>query len=101
MPWWLLLLFIFLVWFLWAIAATLSVAVFDARNPLPDGKRRGMSPFPVIPLLPLGFFAAAKLLDQVGPPLGTLVIAALHALYALLLVVSIGRDLRKLRARSP
>jgi hypothetical protein len=101
MPWWLLLLFIFLAWFLWAVAATLRVAVVDARNPLPDGRRRGMSPVPVIPLFPLGFFAAAKLLDWVGPPLGTLFIGSLHALFTVLLVVSIGRDCRELRARSP
>jgi hypothetical protein len=99
MPWWLLLLFVFLVWCLWAVAATMQVAVKDARHPLPDGKRRGMSAAPVIPIFPLALWGAATLLDVFIDPWGTVIIGSLHALYAVILVGSILRDWRQLQSR--
>src|SRR5262249_35829962 len=99
MPWWLLLLFVFLVWCLWAVAATMQVAVEDARHPLTDGKRRGMSPAPVIPVFPLALWGAAKLLDLIVDPWGTMIIGSLHAVYGVILVGSIVRAWRHLYVR--
>jgi hypothetical protein len=99
MPWWLLLLFVFSVWFLWAIAAAAQVAVEDTRRPLPDGQRRGVSPAPIIPLVPLVLWGAAMLIDLVVDPCGTMIVGSLHALFAVLLVGSIVRDWLRLRSQ--
>jgi hypothetical protein len=98
MPWWLLLVFIFFVWCLWAVAAAAQVAVENVRQPLPDGQRRGMSPAPVIPVFPLVLWGAAILIDLVVDPWGTIIVGSLHAVYAVILVVSIVRDWWRLRS---
>jgi hypothetical protein len=98
MPWWLLLLFVFLVWCLWALAVSMQIAVWNARHPLPEVKRRGMSPAPVIPIFPLAFWGAAVLIDLVVDPWGTIVIGSLHAVYAVILTVSIVRDCIRLHS---
>ena len=98
MFWWLLLLCLLLVWCLWAVAATMEVAVRDARRPLPDGRRRGMSPMPIFPVFPLAFWGVAKLIDLIMDPWGTTVIGSLHAGYAVILVCCIVRDWRQLRS---
>jgi hypothetical protein len=98
MSWWLLLLFIFIVWFLWASAATAAVAADNARRPLPDGHERGLRLVPVIPVFPLIFWGAAKLVDLIADPWGTTVIAWFHALLAVFFVVSITRDIIRLRS---
>ena len=92
MAWWLLLVFVFFVWCLWAVAATTRVAVENARRPVPNGRPRGMSPAPVIPVFPLVLWGAAKLTDHYIDPWGTIIIGSLHAVYAVILVVSIVRD---------
>jgi len=97
MPWWLLLALIFFVWCLWAVAATAQVAVENARRPLPDGQRSGMSPAPVIPIFPLVLWGVAILIDLVVDPWGTIIFGSLHAVFAAILVVSIVRDWRRLR----
>jgi hypothetical protein len=98
MSWWLLLLFIFIVWFVWAAAATAQVAALNARRPLPDGHERGLLVFPVIPLMPLIFWGGAKLIDQLADPWGTVLVAGFHALLAFFFVVSIVRDIIRLRS---
>jgi hypothetical protein len=96
-PGWLLLAFIFFVWCLWVAAAIAQVAVENARHPLPNGQRRGMSAAPVIPVFPLALWGAAELIDLAVDPWGTIVIGSLHAAYAIVLVGSIVRDVWRLR----
>jgi hypothetical protein len=98
MPWWLLLLIVFFVWCLWAAAAAAQVAVENARQALPGGHRRGISFVPVIPVFPLVFWGAAKLIDLVVDPWGTRIVASLHAVFAVILVASIVRDSMRLRS---
>jgi hypothetical protein len=98
MSWWLLLLFVFLVWCLWAAAAISQVAALNARHPLPDGHERGMTLVPVIPVMPLIFWGGAKLIDLIADPWGTMLVASFHALLAVLFVVSIARDIIRLRS---
>ena len=98
MPWWLLPAFIFFVWCLWAVAATAQVGVENARRPLPNGQRRGMSPAPVIPVFPLVLWRAAAIINLVVDPWGTIIFGSLHAVFAVILVVSIVRDLWRLRS---
>lgn len=62
---WMLLLWLFFVWSLWAIAATLQVRLTDIRDPLPDGQLRFMSILPVIPLHPLFFWGVAFWIDGI------------------------------------
>ena len=95
-----LLLWLFFVWSLWAIAATLQVRLTDIRDPLPDGQQRFMSILPVIPLHPLFFWGVAFWIDGIRSPSGkgtvspwgTIGIAGIHLLLAVALVVSIVRD---------
>ena len=100
MSWWLLLVFIFLVWCLWAAAATAKVAAYNASNPVMIGDERGVLVVPVIPVFPLIFWGAAKLIDLIADPWGTIVVASFHAVLAIVLVVSIARDTMRLRAVS-
>jgi hypothetical protein len=97
MSWWLLLLFIFLVWCLWAAAAMAQVAVYNARNSIRNGDERGLSLVPVIPVFPLLFWGAAKLIDLIADPWGTILVLSFHAIFAVVLVVSIARDTMRLR----
>ena len=97
MPWWLLLLFIFFVWCLWAVAAAAQLAVEDARRPLPNGARRNLSVVPVLPVYPLILWGVAVLLNTVWDQCGTILVGCLHALFAMVLVVSIARDWWRLR----
>jgi hypothetical protein len=85
-------LWLFVVWCLWAIAATLQVELTNIRDPLPKGQKRGMSVLPVIPLYPLVFWMIAFLVDSARSPWGTRGIAGIHFLFAVVLVGSIVRD---------
>jgi hypothetical protein len=98
MPWWVLLLFVLFVWCLWAVAAAAQTGVEYKRRPLPDGQRPGVSIAPAIPVFPLVFWCAAKLIDLIANPWGTTVIAVLHAAFAVVLVLSIVRDCVRLRS---
>ena len=89
---WALLLWLFVVWCLWAIAATLQVGLTNISDPLPNGQRRGMSVLPVIPLYPIGLWGIGFLVDSVCSPWGTVGIACIHLLFAVVLVISIVRD---------
>lgn len=98
MPPWLLPVFIFAVWCLWAVAAMVGRAAEDARRDLPNGQRGGVSVLPVIPVFPLAFWGAALLIDWAADPWGTRAVGSLHVLFALCLVVSIVRDFLRLRS---
>jgi hypothetical protein len=98
MPWWMLPLSICLAWLLWIFACVAQVGLEDARNPLPDGRRRSFSPAPVVPLFPLAFWGLAKLIDLFAAPWGSTVIVVLHATYAAVLGVALLRDVARLRA---
>jgi hypothetical protein len=97
MPWWLLLILLFLVWILCAILGALQVAIENVRHPLADGSRRGFSAAPAIPFFPLGFWIAAILIDAIAAPWGTLSIGSLHAVFGVILLFSVMRDWRRLR----
>jgi hypothetical protein len=75
----------------------MQVAVQNARHPLPEGQRRGMSAAPVIPVFPLFLWGTARVIDLVLDPWGAVVIGWLHAVFAIVLLVSIVRDWRRLR----
>ena len=92
MPWWLLFLFIFGVWLLWAVTVCSEKAVKEARKGIPKGQRRGVSLAPIIPLMPLGFWSLALVIDVVIEPWGTWTIAGFHALFAIMLAISLIRN---------
>lgn len=96
---WQLAVLIFCAWFLCAVAALMQVAVEDSRHPLPSG-RRGVSIIPYF-IPPAVFWGIAKLIDRGAAPWGTTVVGYLHAAFAVILLVSIARDWRRLRALAP
>jgi hypothetical protein len=80
MPQAVLLIEVFVVWFLALFAAASRLALEDARRGIPEDHRRGVSFFPfVIPLLPLGFWGIAMVIDIAVNPWGTIVVGGLHA----------------------
>jgi hypothetical protein len=89
---------VFVVWLLCAIAAGGSLAVKDARRGIPEGQRRGYSMVPLIPLFPLAFWGLAMLVDLVIAPWGTAIVAWLHAALGVFFLVSIARSLLALRS---
>jgi hypothetical protein len=97
MSWWALLIGVFATWVLWSVAATSNVAVEDARRGIPQAQRRRVSILPIIPIFPIVFWAAAQIADLAVSPWGTLIVGLLHIVLAVVLVVSIIRDLWRLR----
>jgi hypothetical protein len=91
--WWLLAL-IFFAWMLWGAACLSQKTVANAQ--LPKDKRGSVSLLPVIPVFPLALWGLALLIDLIIDPWGTGVIASLHAIFGLVLIVSIVRDLWRL-----
>jgi hypothetical protein len=57
-----------------------------------------MSPAPVIPIFPLVLWGAAALIDLAVDPWGTRIFGSLHAVFAVIFVVSIVHDLWRLRS---
>jgi hypothetical protein len=95
---WLFLLCLFLIWFLWVIAVASEYAVEAARKGIPKGQRPGVSIFPIIPIFPLGFWGIALLIDSFGELWGTRIIGLFHAILAFLFIVTIVRDIFRLRS---
>jgi len=95
---WLLPVFLFAVWWLWVMACAAQTAVEDIRRNTPKDSRRGVSIFPVFPIFPLFFWATAVALNQWFQPWGTLFIGGLHVVFAILLFVTIIRDIRFCRS---
>jgi hypothetical protein len=97
MPPWALLLVILFVWCLAVVSAGGEKAVDEARRGIPEEKRGGVSWFPVVPIIPLILWGVAIGIDALAEPWGTWIIGSLHGLFALVLLVSIGRALWRLR----
>lgn len=97
MPQWVLPVFIFAVWLLWLKACELEVALEDARQPLPEAQRRGVSILPGIPVFPLAFWGLAWAIDQVVNPRGSTLVGAFHVTFGGFLVFAIVRDHREIR----
>lgn len=91
-PWWALLIEVWIVWLLWCVGAINGKALFNARNRVPLDKRGGVSLLPVIPMLPMGFWAFAICADVFVEPWASVVIAAFHAVLGLIFVSAIVRD---------
>src|SRR5262245_26814991 len=98
MPWWGLLIEVFVVWVLWGIAAAAGHAVSAARRGIPEGQRGGVSLAPIIPVFPLAFWGAALLADLAVGPWGTVVVGWFHAALGMVFIGSIVRDWWRLRA---
>ncbi len=94
---WLLPVFIFAVWLLWHVACVLGAAREDARQPLPEGQRRGVSILPGIPVFPLVFWGLAWAIDQVVNPWGSILVGAFHVIFGGVLVFAVFRDYREIR----
>ena len=97
-PAWALPTFLALVWGLWVVAGVAGAAARDAREPLPGGRRRGFSFAPVVPVFPLVAWGLAWLGDWAAWPVGTVGVGAAHAILAIGMMISLGRDLRYLRS---
>ncbi len=95
---WPLLAGVFVVWCLWAIAASIQRAAEDARKGIPKEQRGGVSILPVIPLNPLVLWGVACLIDDFSSPWGTLIVGTGHGVFAAFLFVSIVRDWMCLRS---
>ena len=94
---WLLPVLIFAVWSLWHVACVLGAALKDARQPLPEGRRRAVSILPGIPVFPLAFWGLAWAIDQVVNPWGAILVGAFHVVFGGSLVLAVVRDLREIR----
>ena len=97
MPWWGLLIEVFVVWLLWGIAAAAGHSATAARRVIPEGQRGGVSLVPVIPMFPLTFWGFALVADAAVGPWGTAIVAWFHAALGLVFVASIARDWWRLR----
>ncbi len=98
MPPWVLLLFILLVWCLWAVAAATELAAEDALRGVPAEQRRGVSLFPILPVFPLILWGFAWLIDRAAGPWGSMIVGAGHLVFTVYLTVSIARNARRLRS---
>lgn len=89
---WALPFFVLAVWVLWVLAAAAGRAAKDARRGLPEAQWGGVSLVPVIPVLPLGAWGLAWLIDHAANPWGSVFVGAAHAAFAVVLAVSLVRD---------
>ena len=96
---WQLLVGLFVVWMLWAIAAMMERAAEDVRKGIPKEQRGHVSIVPVIPLFPLFFWGVACLLDLFVSHLGTVLVSGGHVVLSVCLIVSIIRDWKRLRSK--
>lgn len=96
MPPWVLLLFIFVAWCLWAVSAAVELAAEDALKDVPAEQRRGVSVFPILPGFPLLLWGFAWLIDRAASPWGSVIVGMGHLVFALYLTVSIARKARRL-----
>jgi hypothetical protein len=97
MAWWGLLIEVFAVWLLWAIAAATGHEVSAARRGILEGQRGGVSLAPILPVFPLAFWGAALLADLAVGPWGTVVVGGFHAALGVVFVGSVARDWWRLR----
>ncbi|MES2694445.1 MAG: hypothetical protein V4773_13300 [Verrucomicrobiota bacterium] len=69
---------LFLAWITIILAPAARLAVEDARAAVPETKRRGVSIFPGIPVMPLAMWGLAALLDMIIGPWGSICLLWLH-----------------------
>ena len=87
--WWQLFLFIAFVWYLAVAAIRAQLALKDATDPLPTG-RRGDSLHAAATSAPIVmFWGAAMLVDTVADPWGTTVVVSIHVILAGLAITCI------------
>ena len=86
-PAWALPALIFGTWLLWAVASAAALI----RQAAADGRRRSVSLFPVIPVIPAVVWGIAYVVDWFAEPWGTLVIGSLHVVFVVVVVWSIVR----------
>ena len=86
-----------LIWSLHMYCSAMRNAIEDARNGLPEERRRGVSILPAIPLIPLLFMSLAALIDRWHNPYGTLSIAGLHMAYGVFLIAYIALNWQQTR----
>ena len=79
---------LFVAWILWMYACTTEVALSEARKGIPEGERKGVSIFPVLPIFPLVFWGIALFIDQFARPWGTNLVAGFHLALSLGWLVS-------------
>lgn len=89
-----LLLLVFATWALVLAAAAQRNLVLARRT---GRQASGVSIFPGIPVMPLGFFAAAWLLERVFPSIGLLLVGGLHVGIILFSLVSMAASRVSLR----
>ena len=87
MSWWLLLLIITLTWCLVVVLALAGASLDHVRAKTPDSERSHVSVVPLLPICPMLFFGAAKLLDLMVWPWGTRIIFGMHLALAGVVVV--------------
>ena len=97
----LLFLLLMLTWSLHMYCSALRNAIEDARNGLPEERRRGVSILPGIPLIPMLFMGLAALIDEWHSPYGALSIAGLHMAYGVFLAAFVARMWNQARASQP
>ncbi len=95
---WILPVLVFLVWFLWVAACAEESSLRGAKKGQPPSERPGTSVFPGIPFFPLAFWGIAWGVDRFVEPWGTLTVGAFHAVFGVVLIVSIVRYVREIRA---
>ncbi len=97
-PWWALLIEVWIVWLLWCVGAVNGKALFNARKRVPLEKRGGVSLLPLIPMFPMGFWVFAICADVFVEPWASVAIAVFHAVLGLAFAVGIVRDRLHMRA---
>ena len=90
LPAWALPALIFGTWLLWAAASAAALI----RQAAAVGRRRSVSLFPVIPVIPLLVWGVAYVVDWLAAPWGTLVIGSLHLIFVVVVAWSIVRRRR-------
>ncbi len=95
---WILPVLIFLVWILWVAACAEESNLRSAKEGRPPSERPGTSILPGFPLFPLAFWGIAWVVDRFVEPWGTLTVGAFHAVFGAVLIVSIVRCTREIRA---
>jgi hypothetical protein len=82
---------IFVSWFAFVLVPAGKLAIEDARNNVPNDKRRGTSILPGFPLFPLIAWGVAIAVDYFFPPWGSWTFLGIHGV---LLVISLSIIIR-------
>ena len=88
---------IFVSWFAFLLAPAGRLAIEDEQRNVPKEKRRGVSIFPGIPVLPLVAWGAAVSVDHFLPPWGSRIFLGIHSALLVISLSVIARDTVRLR----